>query len=119
MIPHSVVVIVPAAHHAAMAQLGQALGYGPNNFSVELSASGNAPATHFGTHTWAQPGGQFHQLVLAVQAGVTPPGLEPFSAALSETETRLVENSQDALTNWNAALTERGLKKVLTGSELP
>lgn len=118
MMPHSIVVIIPAAHHAAMTQLGQALGYGPDNFGVELSASGNAPATHFATHTWAQPGGQFHQLVLAVNAGITPPGLEPFAAALASTETRIVENSQDALTNWNAALAERGLKKVSIASEL-
>lgn len=51
---HSVVLIVPAALHAKANALAEAMGYGPNNYSIQLSADGTAPASHWGLHVWAQ-----------------------------------------------------------------
>jgi len=34
--------------------MGQIIGWTGDNLSVPLSASGNAPATHYGCHAWAQ-----------------------------------------------------------------
>lgn len=34
-------------------ELAEAMGYGPDNYSVPLSATGQEPATHYGLHTWA------------------------------------------------------------------
>ena len=51
---HSLVLIVPASLKDAANQMGQAIGWTGDNLSVPLSASGNAPATHYGCHAWAQ-----------------------------------------------------------------
>lgn len=109
---NSVVMIVPSPHRAALNGLGQQMGYGPDTWNVPLSASGALPTTHYGTHTWEQAGGQFRQLRLAVQAGITPPGLEPYAAALASLYVRAVEDSLDASSNWQAALTETGLEVI-------
>jgi hypothetical protein len=46
----SCVLLIPVAHHEAVNTLAEALGYGPNNLSVELVAvDGSA---WFGGHTW-------------------------------------------------------------------
>ena len=44
----SAVMIVPAAGLAAANALGESMGWGSNNYSVPLSASGALPATHWG-----------------------------------------------------------------------
>jgi hypothetical protein len=49
----SCVLILPAALRAKGNALGEALGHGPNSYSVPLSATGSEPATHYGLHTWA------------------------------------------------------------------
>lgn len=109
---NSVVLIVPAQYREQLNALGEVLGYGPDSYNVDLSASGLAPATHFGAHSWEQPGGQFHALRVAVQAGVTPPGLEAHADALRSITVRAVENSTDALSNWTAALADDNLKEI-------
>lgn len=44
----SAVLIVPDAHRDAANAFGESMGWGPNNYSVALSADGAAPATHWG-----------------------------------------------------------------------
>ena len=43
----SAVIIVPATALAAGNALGEAMGWGPENFTVALSATGSSPATHY------------------------------------------------------------------------
>ena len=52
--PHSLVTICPDAAKAALIALGQAVGVSAG-MSVPLSADGNEPATHWGSHAWAGP----------------------------------------------------------------
>lgn len=44
----SAVLIVPDADRNAANALGESMGWGPNNYSVALSADGAEPATHWG-----------------------------------------------------------------------
>ena len=48
----SCALVIPAAHRTEMNVIGEALGYGPDNLSVPLSADGAEPASHYGCHTW-------------------------------------------------------------------
>ena len=96
----------------ALNQLGETLGFGPENWSVALSPTGDAPATHYGTHVWEAPGGAFHQLRTAVEAGLTPPGLEAYAAALASLSVRAQEGSTDASANWTAACAALALSPV-------
>ena len=51
---HSLVTICPDAAKAALLALGEAVGVS-GGMSVPLSADGNEPATHWGSHAWAGP----------------------------------------------------------------
>jgi hypothetical protein len=112
MTANSVAMIAPAAQRDALNALGEALGYGPQNWNVPLSADGLPPATHWGTHLWEQPGGQFQQMRAAVQAGQTPPGLEAYAAALNAVSFRVAEASLNARANWDAALAAASLTAI-------
>ncbi|NJL08680.1 MAG: hypothetical protein HC900_10775 [Methylacidiphilales bacterium] len=52
---HSLVMLCPAEHKAAIEAAGVALGYSGNEYTVPLSPTGAEPATHYGLHTWAVP----------------------------------------------------------------
>jgi len=52
---HSFVAIAPASSRAAANDLAEGLGWGPNNFSVPLSATGEEPPTHYGLVTNVTP----------------------------------------------------------------
>ena len=52
--PHSLVTICPDAAKAALLALGEAVGVS-GGMSVPLSADGNDPPTHWGSHAWAGP----------------------------------------------------------------
>lgn len=107
---NSVAIICPDSHRATLNALGEAMGYGPDNWNVPLSSGGRAPATHWGTAMWEQPGSTLHGLRLAVQAGQIPPGLEPYDAALRSLLFRL---GAPASENWRAALHSAGLAQIL------
>lgn len=49
----STVLILPDALRDEGNRMGAAMGWGPENFSVPLSADGSEPATHWGLHAWA------------------------------------------------------------------
>lgn len=65
----SVVLIIPADLRDKANALGEALGHGPNNYSVALT-NATAP-THYGLHTWAT-----QAFVDMLAAGVMPEGLD-------------------------------------------
>jgi len=67
---HSAVLIVAAASRYICNQLAEALGYGPNNYSVPLSADGNGPATYFGCR--AQVNEVFVEMVSSASQGSLP-----------------------------------------------
>lgn len=46
----SVVLLIPSAHVAAINELADSLGYGPNNLTVELVGPG--ASRWYGCHTW-------------------------------------------------------------------
>ena len=71
---HSVVLIIPASLKAKADALGEALGHGPNSYSVPLSADGKEPATHYGLHTWAQQ--SFVDRLQGAAQGQMPEGLD-------------------------------------------
>ena len=74
---YSTVLIIPAALHAEANALGEAIGWGPNNYSVPLSATGAEPATHYGLHTWAED--SFLTLIEGVSQGAMPEGLTGYT----------------------------------------
>ena len=67
----SCVLILPASLQGKGNALGEAMGWGPDNYSVALSADGDEPATHYGLHAWASP--DFRDLI---DAGAMPDGLD-------------------------------------------
>lgn len=49
----STVLILPDVLRDEGNRMGAAMGWGPDNFSVPLSADGGPPPTHWGLHAWA------------------------------------------------------------------
>lgn len=67
----SCVLILPKDQIATGNAVGEAMGWGPNNYSVALSADGLEPITYWGLHTWADD--TFQQMV---ETGYYPPQVE-------------------------------------------
>jgi hypothetical protein len=112
---NSVVMIVPAVHTETLNALGDNLGYGPNTWNVPLSASGASPATHYGTHVWEVSGSQFQGLRMAIQAGITPPGLEAYAIELASVYVKVADLSTISQISWAEALAENNLVKIEEG----
>lgn len=66
----SCVLILPLSQVATGNAVGAAMGWGPNSYSIPLSADGADPATHMGLHTWATE--EFQQMIAT---GYYPPDL--------------------------------------------
>jgi hypothetical protein len=67
----STVLILPANQVATGNAVAEAMGWGPSNYSITLSADGREPVTHYGLHTWATEG--FRDMI---ETGYYPPELE-------------------------------------------
>lgn len=67
---YSAVLIVPETLRADANALGSALGYGPETYTVPLSADGQT-VTHWGAHAWVQPA--FVAVVIDAAGGALPP----------------------------------------------
>ena len=63
-------VVITTAKRDLCNQLGEALGWGANTYSVPLSLDGNEPATHWGLHTYARQ--VFVDMLTDAQAGIYP-----------------------------------------------
>lgn len=86
----SVVLIIPAALRDKANALGEALGHGPNNYSVALT---NAMApTHYGLHTWAT-----QAFVDMLAAGVMPQGLNYSQADFDAVMAALIKSVRPAM----------------------
>jgi hypothetical protein len=67
----STVLILPVDQVDTGNAVAEAMGWGPSNYSIPLSADGRDPVTHYGLHTWATEG--FRDMI---EAGYYPPELE-------------------------------------------
>lgn len=97
----SAVLIIPDAYRAQAEAFGVANGWGDGNYSVGLSASGTAPATHWGCR--ADVGAGFVAMV------ATP---APEHAALASV---LMAHFSDVLSpydHWVQAIAVKGLRIV-------
>lgn len=110
----SCVLIVPASLHTAANQLGEIMGWGPNSYSVPLSADGTEPATHYGLHTWVTS--EFETMMAGAAQGQMPQPLadggyplETFLAIMGS----LIASIRDSMDgHWDDILTANGLVRV-------
>lgn len=107
----SAVLIIPEAQRAKANTLGEALGQGPNNYSVALSPTGSDPATH-----WGGRGGvtdDFIAMIADAAQGNPPAGLVYPLADLAEVLGALIADFRtDADGHFDAVLSANGLKMV-------
>ena len=71
---YSSVLVVSAAYLTKANALAEAMGWGKGNYTVELSADGKAPATHYGLHAWTTP--EFVAMLTQAGKGDMPAGLK-------------------------------------------
>ena len=67
----STVLILPADQVDTGNAVAEAMGWGPRNYGIPLSANGRDPVTHYGLHTWAAD--SFRDMV---ESKTYPPALE-------------------------------------------
>ncbi|WP_374527748.1 hypothetical protein [Acinetobacter sp.] len=102
----SVVNIIPDAHKDAINQIAALYDCGENNLSVKLIDS--TGAIYWGCHSWWKPEDYAMFSDDELRAQVVPTELAPALEFLYE---RLVLDG-DAQENWQAALSELGLKNI-------
>lgn len=95
------VLILPTAARDAGNALGAAMGWGPFSYSVALSPTGSAPATHYGCCAEVSVG------FLALLAS-PPPEAAPVLAVLT-IDTR---DTADPGAHWHEVLADHGLQVV-------
>lgn len=103
----STVLIVPAAHQAAANAVAEAMGWGPNNYSVPL-VTGEV-VTHYGLHT--QSSEQFEGWV----KGTTPlpEGMESAQAVI-DVLTASFSATLNGRAHFDAVLDANGLEPVVS-----
>ena len=92
----SCVLLIPAAHVAAINALADSLGYGLNNLTVELV--GPSASRWYGCHTWCNA--DFLQSFSD----------QPASPALSALVVSVADGSISPADHWALALAENGLE---------
>ena len=103
----SIVLIIPADLHDKANALGEALGHGPNNYSVALTNS--TEPTHYGLHTWGT-----QAFVDMLDAGVMPDGLVYPQADFDAVMAALVQSVRADMTGHFAEVcTANGLVMVV------
>jgi hypothetical protein len=107
----SCVLILPLDQVATGNAVGEAMGWGPDNYSVPLSADGSEPATHYGLHAWAAD--SFQGLIESgvyppelAQAGVTQAAYEAMMAVL------IYSFQGDTTGHFDAVIADNGLMVV-------
>lgn len=101
----SCVLLIPSVHRDAINAVAEALGYGPDNLSVELLAADGS--VWYGCHTWAEQA--FLDMIASPPPEVAqiPGGPEALAAlVVSSLE------SGDPGAVWHAALEASGMKLV-------
>ena len=97
----SVVLIIPASLRDRANELGEAMGWGPNNFSVNLG-------THYGCHAWAS---EAFVAMLEIQTLQDGFDFEDVTDALIWSA-RAIE-PETAHSHWLEVLTDNGLSVVV------
>ena len=109
----SAVLVIPVAQHALADQLGEAMGWGPNNYSVPLSATGSLPATHYGLHAWVEQ--SFVDLLSFAAQGQVPPIPGMSAEATAEVVSALAASIRPGSEgHWSEMLAALGLITVVT-----
>lgn len=120
----SAVLIIPASLQAKGNLVSVAMGhdtYPGSTYSLPLSASGQEPATHYGTHTWATE--QFVGLIQHVASGGDLPPAPWEAVGLMEQDVRDVvsalilttrQDVSDARSHWEATLAANSLRQIVT-----
>lgn len=112
----SVVLIVPSSLRDQANMLGQAMGWGPGNYSVALYQDITLPASHYGLHAWAQQ--EFIDILGGVAQGVVPPvaGLAP-QEVVGVVSSLVVSIRPDASGHWQDVIEAHGLTLQDTSNE--
>ena len=100
----SAVLIIPEAQRTKANALGEALGHGPNNYSVALSATGAEPATHWGG--CGEVTDDFIAMIADAAQGNPPADLAEVLGTL------IADFRADADGHFDAVLNANGLKMV-------
>ena len=87
----SIVLIIPADLRDLANGLGEALGHGPNSYSVALTNA--TEPTHYGLHTWGT-----QAFVDMLDAGVMPDGLDYPQADFDAVMAALIKSVRDDMT---------------------
>jgi hypothetical protein len=97
----SLVLIIPIDLKDKANELGEKLGYGPNNYSVPLSNSTEPTeesttkiVTHYGLHAWAD-----QSFVDMLEIGTMPEGLDFPPADFDAIMAALIVSARDDMTN--------------------
>ncbi len=108
----SCVLILPLEHVATGNAVGEAMGWGPENYSVPLSVGGAAPATHKGLHAWVAD--DFQTLI---EGGVYPPELADVGVTQAEYDAMVGALTHsfraDAAGHFNAVCAANDLQMVV------
>lgn len=107
----SAVLIFPEAQRDKANALGEALGHGPNNYSVALSPTGSEPATHWGGR--GEVTDDFIAMIAGAAQGNPPAGLDFPLADLAEVLGALIADFRaDADGHFADILAANSLKMV-------
>lgn len=100
----SLVLIIPADLRDSANALGDALGHGPNNYSVPLVDESNE-VTHYGLHAWATD-----SFLEVLETGELPDGLE-FPELQDVLEALIVSARPDSEGHFDDVLKENNLSR--------
>ncbi len=92
---YSAVMILPLPLVAAGNALAEAMGWGPNSYTIPLAAAGSIVPTHMGLR--ADVSEEFIAMIAAARQGIYPPGL-PREAVRPVIEALVIDVSPDPST---------------------
>ena len=108
----SVVNIVPDAHRVAVNTIAEGYGCGPDNLSVKLQKEDGS--IYWGCHSWWDPEDYAKFTDPELRTVMVPAELHPSLEHLYER----ISLDGDPTDNWNTALAELGLTKVVIEGEV-
>lgn len=110
----SLVLILPAEYRDAGNALAVALGHDVkpgNTYSVPLSASGDAPATHYGCHAWSTD--EFVRTIDNAHAGNIPQGLPSGTLKLLDALVSSAQpDTEESALHFEMVLAENNLQRI-------
>ena len=118
----SCVLIITADLQAKADTISEIMGWGPNSYTVPLSATGQEPVTHYGLHAWVDP--LFVDMILAAQNTGTMP--QPLSdAGMPQSDFTAVISAliasfrPDIGSHWDDVLIANGLQRITPPDDAP